>query len=168
MVFSEIDIELTDVVFNRIGKQLMLITAGNKESFNTMTASWGSMGVLWFKPVVTIFIRPVRHTFDFANSNDFFTLCFFDEEHRNMLNYCGKNSGKEKDKIKETGLIPIETERGNIYYEQASLIIECKKLYSDDIKSLNFMDSDIPNKIYPTKDFHRFYIGEVISCLTKK
>jgi flavin reductase (DIM6/NTAB) family NADH-FMN oxidoreductase RutF len=147
-----------------IGSDWMLVTAGNLKSYNTMTAAWGSAGFLWNRPVAVCYIRPTRHTFKFIEENDCFTLSFFAEVYRSMLNFCGNRSGKDVDKIKETGLVPIETKNGNIFFEQSKLVLECKKIYSDDIVPEKFIDKNI-EKIYPLKDYHRMYIGEIIQCL---
>lgn len=149
-----------------IGYDWMLITAGNKESVNTMTAAWGGIGFLWKKPVTFIFIRPQRYTFEFIEKYDDFTLCFFDDKYRNILQYCGTKSGKDVDKIKECGLTPLETSSGNIFFEQSKLVIECKKIYFDDIKPGNFIDKKIDD-LYPIQDYHRVYFGEIINCFKK-
>jgi flavin reductase (DIM6/NTAB) family NADH-FMN oxidoreductase RutF len=167
--FTEIDIKsLNGNIFQMFDNEWMLITAGKIESFNLMTASWGSFGILWNMPVAFAFVRPQRHTYNFINSNSQFTLTFFDRQHKHILNYCGQHSGKDVDKVKETGLIPMVTPSGSISYEQAQLIIECRKIYSDDIKADKFIDTDIIRKVYPTKDFHRLFIGEIIHCFTLK
>ncbi len=159
---------LKDNVFKLLDNDWMLVTAGNKESFNTMTASWGTFGILWNKPIAIGFIRPHRYTFEFINKADYFTLAFFSEQYREALNYIGSHSGRTTDKIGQTGLSPLSTERGNIYYAEARLVMECKKLYSDDLKAENFMISTLVKDIYPSKDFHRFFIGEIISCLSSE
>lgn len=167
--FENINIKsLTKNTFKLIDDDWMLITAGTADHFNTMTASWGTLGILWNKPVAICFIRPQRYTFEFANSNAFFTLSFFPPEHHKILQYCGAHSGKDVDKIKETGLMPLLTENGNVYFEQASLMMECQKIYEDDLKHENFIIPEIAKKVYAKNDFHRFYIGEIVSCLKKK
>lgn len=153
--------------FKKIDKEWMLITAGTPDDFNTMTASWGTLGILWNKPIATCFVRPQRHTFSFMENNDFYTLCFFPHEFRDTLLFCGTHSGKDVDKVKETGLIVAETELGNVFFKQASIVIEAKKIYADDIKPQLFLDPAI-EKNYPIQDYHRFYIGEIISCMIKK
>ena len=85
----------------------MLVTAGNAEKFNMMTASWGGLGFLWNRPVAFVFIRPQRYTFDFVERNEGFTLSFFGEEYRKVLQLCGTKSGREIDKVAETKLTPI-------------------------------------------------------------
>jgi len=156
--------KLNKNIFSMMDDDWMLITAGNKESFNTMTASWGTVGILWNKPVAICFIRPQRHTFSFMEKSDFYTLCFFTEKERHILEYCGNLSGRDTDKIRDTGLIPIFTENGAIYYEQARLVLECRKLYSARLEEDNFIVKKIISANYPKKDFHKFYIGEIINC----
>jgi len=76
------DINLIDEsVFKLIGDDWMLVTSGNINSFNTMTASWGGMGVLWNKPVSYIFIRPTRYTYGFIEKSNTYTLSFFDRKY---------------------------------------------------------------------------------------
>ena len=90
-----------------------------------------------------IFIRPQRYTFQFTENEASFTICVFEETYRNMLQYCGSKSGREVDKVKKTGLLPVETDLGNIYYQQARLVIECQKIYADFIKEDGFIDPSI-------------------------
>jgi len=157
--------DLNDNFFRAIGDEWMLITAGNKDGFNTMTASWGTIGELWSLPVAICFVRPQRYTFRFMEEHDFYTLCFFRQEHHDILQYCGTHSGRKVDKITETGLKPVFTDKGNVYFEQARLVLECKKLYADHIKPDMFAVPGLKSRNYPARDYHKFYIGEVISCL---
>ncbi len=166
--FKTIDCKkITDNVFRLIDDEWMLITAGIPENFNTMTASWGLMGILWNKPIAICFIRPQRYTFAFTEHQDYYTLSFFHEEHRSILNFCGTKSGRNTDKIKETGLIPLLTEHGNIGYLQARMVLECRKIYADRIHENGFIDAGIISKNYPTKDFHKFYIGQIVQSYIK-
>ena len=88
-----------------------------------------------------------------------------EKQYRDILQFCGTHSGKDVDKIAETGLVPLSTVTGNIYYEQCKLVLECRKLYADWLTEDNFMVENLVGKNYPKKDFHKFYIGEIISCL---
>ncbi len=166
-ILKQVNVKLlTNNIFKLLDNDWMLITAGTKDSFNTMTASWGSFGILWNKPVAIGFIRPQRYTFEFANTSDFFTLSFFNEKYRDVLNYCGHHSGKSVDKVSKTGITIASTKNGSVYFTEAKLVFECKKIYSDDLKEENFIQADLVQKIYPKKDFHRFFIGEITSCLS--
>ena len=164
---SIIPYEIRDNMFTAIDKEWMLITAGTPESFNTMTASWGTTGILWNKTIAICFVRPQRYTFQFIEKSDIYTLTFFEPEHKDILNHCGTTSGRDTDKIKETGLIPVVSSNGGIYYEQARLVLECRILYKDRLKEENFIVKEIIGKNYPSKDFHTFYIGEIVACWCK-
>ena len=154
--------EISQNPFELIDDDWFLLSAGDMNSFNTMTASWGGMGILWNKPVVFCFVRPQRYTYKFMESNKLFTMSFFDERFRDALNLCGKISGRQTDKMKATGLKPFESPEGSVFYEQAKLMLECRKLYFSDITPENFLVEGIDAN-YPKKDYHRMYIGEIIS-----
>ncbi len=154
--------------FKAINDDWMLITAGTPQKFNTMTASWGTLGILWNKPIAICFIRPHRYTFQFAEKSPYFSLCFFDERHRQILDYCGSYSGRDTDKVSATGLIPLQLNADCVAFEQAALIFECQKLYTDFIRQENFVVRELIKKIYPAEDFHRFFIGEITNCYIQK
>jgi flavin reductase (DIM6/NTAB) family NADH-FMN oxidoreductase RutF len=165
--FKKIDPEAVgDNIFKLIDKDWMLITAGSRESFNTMTASWGTMGILWHRPVAFCFVRPTRHTYGFMEKSDYFSLSFFGEEHKKLLELCGTQSGRTVDKIKATGLVPLTGVTGAVYFEQARLVLECRKIYHQDIDPQKFLDPGI-HKNYQVKDYHRMYVGEILNCLIK-
>jgi len=149
-----------------IGNEWFLLTAGTLESYNTMTAAWGGIGSLWKMPVTFAFVRPQRFTYPFMEKHDFFTMSFFDSSYKNVLNYCGTHSGRDVDKAAQTELTPFETSKGCVAFEQARLIIECRKIYFDDIKPELFVDKTI-DKLY-NKDYHRMYIGEIMGVLERK
>ncbi|MDR3147691.1 MAG: flavin reductase [Treponema sp.] len=166
--------------FDRIGKDWMLISAGNAGTdgsgdWNTMTASWGGLGVLWSINVAFMFIRPSRRTFDFANDNTIFTLSFFDESHRKALDFIGSHSGRDCDKAATSGLNPIAfgsdiakgRAAGAIGFQEARDIIVCRKLYTHDFDPRIFLDVPLIEKAYNGRDYHRMYIGEIITVLSR-
>ena len=164
--FSKTDLNRIDEnVFKLIGSDWMLITAGTKDSFNTMTASWGGMGVLWNKPVTYIFVRPQRYTYEFLEKNKSYSLSFFDEKFRKALTICGSKSGRDIDKVKEAGLTPVVSDNGIVHFSEAKLVVECSKLYYQDIDPSHFLDKSI-NELYDN-DYHRMYIGEITGIVKK-
>lgn len=168
MAFIEITPnEITDNTFHLIANDWMLLTSGTVESHNCMTASWGGFGVLWFKPVVFVFIRPQRYTHTFFDAHNSFTLNFFDEAYRDVLQFCGKNSGRAVDKTKACNLHPFQTINNSVAFAESRLVIECKKLYADQIHERAFLVKEHLNH-YPNKDFHTMYIGEITCCLKKQ
>jgi len=153
--------DLSDNVFKLIGSDWMLITAGTLSSYNTMTASWGAMGVLWNRNVCFCFLRPGRYTRTFIEKNKIFTLSFFEKEYRDALNLCGTKSGRDTDKAKEAGITPVKSPTGSVFFSEARLMIECRKIYFANIDPKNFVDTGIAAN-YPGKDYHRMYAGEII------
>ncbi|WP_368294412.1 flavin reductase family protein [Dehalobacter sp. TBBPA1] len=158
--------QLTDNSFKLVGKDWMLITAGNIEKYNMMTASWGGFGVLWNKKVCFCFVRPSRYTYQFMEENDTFTLSFFEEDYRKALSFCGANSGRDVDKAAATGITPVESPFGSVYFKEARLVMECKKLYYQDLDPSHFLDPAIESN-YKQNDYHRVYVGEIIRCYAK-
>ncbi len=118
--------DLKDNFFRSDRKRVDAGYSRNKEKFNTMTASWGGIGWLWNKPVAFVFIRPERYTYEFVEKNDYLTLSFLGEENKKIHAVCGSKSGRNIDKVKETGLKPVFTEKGNVLFEQARLSLECR------------------------------------------
>lgn len=144
--------------FELIGQQWMLITAGDRQSFNTMTASWGALGWLWNKPVAFIFVRPERYTHDFLEASDKVTLSFFPESCRKALQICGSRSGRDCDKVALAGLKPVELEGGAMTFEQAGLTLECRKLFKSDMAAEDFLDKDLIDKWYGGAGLHSLYV----------
>lgn len=157
--------QITNNPFELINKDWMLITAKSGDKINTMTASWGGLGILWNKKVATIFVRPTRYTYKLLEQTNTFTLTFFDEIHRDKLNYCGSHSGREVDKIAKTGLAPIEINDG-VIFKEAKMAMVCSKLYYQDIDPANFVDDSL-DKNYAKKDYHRMYIAEIDKVFVK-
>lgn len=168
MGFERIDPKQTEEnVFRRIGDDWMLVTAGNRAGFNTMTASWGTLGVLWNRPVAMIFLRPQRYTREFLETSDGFTLSFFPEGYRKTLALCGSKSGRDSDKVREAGLTPVFSEEGRVFFAQAERVLLCKKLYYQDLDPAHFLDPAV-SEFYPGGDYHRMYAGEITGILLRR
>lgn len=151
--------------FEMIADEYMLIAAGNAEKFNMMTASWGFLGEMWGKECAVAMIRPQRYTLEFVEQHDFFTLSFYGEN-KAIHKICGSRSGRDTDKAKEAGLTPVFSD-GTVYFEEARLVLVCKKLYHQDLKPECFTDFEPEVKWYPQKDYHRMFIGEIVKVLVK-
>jgi flavin reductase (DIM6/NTAB) family NADH-FMN oxidoreductase RutF len=166
--FTEIaPVDIRHNPFQIVGRDWMLITAGKPDSFNAMTASWGTWGHLWERDVAICYVRPQRFTYGYMERSIVYTLSFYEEPWRPALEYSGSHSGRDVDKARETGLTPFQTPGGAVAFEQARLILECQKLYFGDIKEEGFVDNALVNEIYPRKDFHRFYVGLITRVLVK-
>lgn len=150
--------------FTLFDKQWCLISAGDEKGMNTMTASWGGLGVFWSKNVATVYIRSTRYTKEFVDANAVFTVSFFPPEYRKALSYLGTVSGRNTDKITESGLTPV-LKHDTVYFKEASLVLICQKIYSTEIDPSHFEDPETDDEIYPKKDYHTLYIGEIVKVL---
>lgn len=166
MTFRVVDIKKLDLnPFASIGDDWMLITAGNEQKVNTMTASWGGMGVLWGENVVTVYIRPQRYTREFVDANDCFSLSFFDG-HKKELGILGSVSGRDADKIGDVKFNVTYLD-GVPTFEEAKLVLLVEKIYVDKIKSECFLDTSLDAKHYPNKDHHIVYVAKVKKVYVK-
>lgn len=144
--------------------QWLLLTSGDYEKghFNTMTVAWGSFGVMWNKPFAMVVVRPSRYTFEFMNRYPDFTLTAFPSEFKKDLSYLGKVSGRNEDKVAHTRLhfCAAKTVHSPVF-EEAELVIECKKTYWNDFIPEHFQEESIRN-IHEHSNIHRMYFGEII------
>ena len=150
--------------FNLWDETWLLLTSGDflKGEFNTMVVAWGGFGIMWNKPLAMVVVRPVRHTFSFINSFDTFSLCVFPEQYRSAMNLLGTKSGRDGEKIKESGLTPIASSViAAPVFKEAELVLECRKMYWDDLEPQHFLNPEI-DKNYPNKDYHRMVFGEIL------
>jgi len=146
-------------------RQWFLLTCGDFAAgdFNTMTVAWGSFGTMWHKPFAQIVVRPVRHTFTFLERYPDFTLSAFPKQHKKALGILGTKSGRDGDKISETGLTPAASRVvASPCFAEAELVVECRKIYWDDLEPSRFIVPAIEGE-YPEKDYHRIYFGEIVA-----
>lgn len=158
--------ELHDNPFTMIGKEWMLVSAEHEGIANTMTASWGGVGILWNKKVAFVFIRPQRYTKEFIEKAATFSLTFYDEKYRDELTYFGRVSGRDEDKIKKAGF-HIGHIDNTPYFEEANTVLVCRKLYAQDINPDCFIQNDLIEKNYPHRDFHKMYVVEIEAAYKK-
>lgn len=167
--FKEVQAEkFNGNTFDMIGKKWMLVTAEKKDGqVNTMTASWGGLGVLWRKNVAFVFIRPQRYTKEFVDEAEKLSLTFFDESFRKKLGYLGTVSGRDENKIEKTGLTVVHQD-GVPYFQEAEVTLICKKMYAQALEGECFIDKKADSECYPDKDYHVMYVVEVEKVLVKE
>ena len=167
--FQKIDPkELTDNPVSLFADNWFVISAGDSTKFNEMTVSWGNLGNVWEEPSITIYIRNTRFTYPFIDNGRYFVLNSFDEEYRDKVKFIGSHSGRDTDKVKETGLTPKFTELGNPYFEEAKLVIECEKMYYDDIVRTQLFEKGQEMYSVESDETHRMFIGRIVNMWVKK
>lgn len=167
--FKEIKLKDLDITAFDIKSKWMLVTAAKPDgSVNTMTASWGSFGIMWNKEMVSIVIRPQRYTKEFIDAADSFSLTFFDGAYKkSALSYLGKVSGRDENKIEKSGLT-VSFDNNIPFFEEAECAIMARKLYAQPMKEEFFIDHKPAVDWYPEKDFHILYIAEITKVLKKE
>ncbi|HYH03125.1 MAG TPA: flavin reductase family protein [Bacillota bacterium] len=142
----------------------LVLTAGINEpgKFNPMTIGWGCLGFSWKKPIIMVAVRPTRYTYEFIESCESFTVCAFPSQYQKTLTLLGTKSGRDIDKLKESGLTPLpSTKVACPGFNEAELILECRKIYYDDLKPGNATEA--VHDFYRTGDYHRLYCGEILA-----
>ena len=150
-------------IFSQFDKKWALLTAGSMEKFNSMTISWGGMGTLWSKPVVTAYVRTSRYTHDFMDDNEYFTVSFYPEDKKQALGVFGSKSGRDIDKMHFDGFTAKEAGE-SVTFEEAEVTLVCRKLFKQELDPAN-MPKDIADTFYGTDAPHDMYIGEVVDIL---
>jgi len=171
-VFVEIDIASLELnPFTAFEIDNLLITAGTEGNWNTMTAAWGFLGVMWSKPTFGIVVRDSRYTFEFLEKYNQFTCSFFPPSFRKALQFCGSHSGRDTDKAQATGLTAVTIEGNNnedfVTFEQANMVYCCTKASKTNIDPADFIDTSI-SRHYPKKDYHTLYLGYIDRVLVQE
>lgn len=165
--FQKVTEELMDInPFTKIGKDWMLVTAGNEEKANTMTASWGGLGVMWGKDVAYVVIRQSRFTKEFIDKEGKFSLSFPSEKYRKEMKFLGTVSGRDEDKIKEAG-IDINYHDGVPFIDQADMVFICRVMSDTFISKEDFIDKGIDEAWYKDGNYHTLYIAEITDILAR-
>ena len=152
-------------IFKKFNEDWALLTVGDKNKYNTMTISWGTLGTLWNKEVVIVFVRKSRYTHEFIENNEYFTVSFYSDKYKKDLGILGSVSGRDKDKVSLTKLTP-EFLDNTTTFKEASETLVCKKIYMQDM-DINSIPSDIKEKLYSDFDIHTIVVGEVVDILSK-
>ena len=150
-------------IFSQFNDKWALLTAGTEKSFNTMTVSWGGLGTIWSKPVATVYVRISRYTHEFMDSSDYFTVSFYSKEYKKILGVLGSKSGRDMDKMHESGLTPVKA-GDSVTFKEAEKTLVCKKLFKQRVELENIPE-EIVKQNYPNGDPHDMYIGEVVAII---
>ena len=165
-MFKEITAkEIKRNLINAIANEWMLISAGDENAHNMMTASWGFLGEMWGQDTAIAMIRPQRYTMEFVDKNDYYALSFYGDN-KAIHKICGSMSGRDVNKTELTGLTPVFA-NNTVYFEEANLVIICKKQYVQEMDENCFIDQE-PLRWYPNKDYHKMVFGKIEKVLVKE
>lgn len=155
--------EFTTDILSVFDKKWALLTAGDSDKFNTMTISWGGLGTIWGKPVATVYVRTSRYTHDFMDAKEFFTVSFYPEEFKQILGVLGSKSGRDMDKMKRSGLTPVQTGE-SMSFKEAEITLICRKLFRQQLDVASIPE-DVAKAMYEGQAPHDMYIGEIVEII---
>ena len=155
--------DIVENLCNKLNSEWALLTAGDEKKFNSMTISWGSFGVLWFKNTITVYVRPERYTLEFLKKQKYFTVSFYDKKYKNDLSLLGTKSGRDTNKMEEISLTPKFLGEG-VTFKEATETFVCKKLYMGQFDVKN-VDAEVKKEIYEGQEGHFVFIGEIQKVL---
>ena len=150
-------------IFSQFDKKWALLTAGTIDHFNMMTISWGGLGTLWNRPVATVYVRTSRYTHDFMDDNDYFTISFYPDSYKKMLGVMGSKSGRDMDKMNDSGITAMAVS-DSVSFKEAEVTIVCRKLFKQELAVEN-MPPDVAENFYAGDAPHDMYIGEVVDVI---
>lgn len=150
--------------FDCFDKGWAVLSAGNMDDYNCMTISWGSLGTLWRRPVVTVYVRPSRYTWEYMEKNEFFTVSFFDGRCREDLTTLGTLSGREGDKVSKTSLTPEPVFTAGVTFKEAGRSLICRTIYRQELDR-DSMCKEILEGFNIMEEPHYMYIGEVMDII---
>ena len=162
--FEKIDVKSLGNAVKAIGDDWMLITVKDEEKgkVNAMTASWGTLGVLWNKPVCICFIRPERYTYSLLEKEKAFSIAFMKKDMRSALTVCGRQSGADCDKLSVCGLTTVELDGISVIAE-AQYALACRVLYEGAIEESGFIDKSLLSN-YESAGYHGMFVCEILNA----
>jgi flavin reductase (DIM6/NTAB) family NADH-FMN oxidoreductase RutF len=153
----------TDSIMESIKKGAFLTVKAN-DQLNTMTIGWATIGYIWQRPVLMIAVRDSRYTFKLLEQTDNYTVTIpAGDTFKDAVMFCGTKSGREFDKFKECKLAVRQAQQVlSPIIDVPGVHYECKIIYKSAMDN-NFMDNSL-EKLYPKKDYHTLYFGEIVAC----
>jgi flavin reductase (DIM6/NTAB) family NADH-FMN oxidoreductase RutF len=162
-------VELSEVFTETMSKldgDGILLVAGNPP--NPMTIGWGTIGHIWNKQIMTVMVRPVRHTFSMMESVKDFSVCIMPDQYRHQLNICGTKSGRDINKLQFCNLtIEKCTKVDSFFISESTIHYECRIVHKHFLDPAT-LDQVIDKKYYPKRDFHMVYYGEILGIFSKQ
>jgi flavin reductase (DIM6/NTAB) family NADH-FMN oxidoreductase RutF len=157
--------DIADNVFKLVGEDYTVITAGKDAHFNSMTASWGGVGILFNRPVAWGMLRANRYTLEIIRQEKTYTLSYFPDRYKEQVLFFGSKSGRDTDKMKETTLTSIQTPTGNVAYREARLILQCELLEITTVSPDDYYTPEAKTFVMEgyndAKEYHKLLFGVI-------
>lgn len=144
--------------------RVLLVSRGEEGLLNVMAIGWGTMGIIWRKPIFIVMVRPSRYTYKLIEETGEFTVNIAPPELKEVVQYCGTVSGRDQNKFKEKKLTTVPSKKIKTpLIKECFLHFECRAVYKNDLIPSE-LEKSIVATLYPKGDFHRVYFGEILAC----
>lgn len=152
-----------DEVIERLSGNGVFLSSSYNGVINTMTIGWAGFGIIWSKPVAIVAVRYTRHTYELINKSGVFTISVpTSNVLKKELAFCGSRSGRDYDKLKETGLTPVKGRKVDApVIGECGMHFECQVIYKQAMEPA-LIDAKIDERFYKGNDFHVLFYGEII------
>ena len=145
-----------------------ILSAGDKNSHNSMVIGWGLIGVAWQKPLFIVYVKPDRYTYQFMEKTTYFTVNFIRKDlYKKFVPY-GNRSGRDINKEEVSGTHIQFLDNGGITFEEAEEVYVCKMMAKAHFERENLSPEIMEfyekaaTAFKQTKEPHGLYIGEII------
>jgi flavin reductase (DIM6/NTAB) family NADH-FMN oxidoreductase RutF len=156
------EFEIVPPIMKKIQEGAFL-TVTAKSQTNVMTIGWALVGILWTKSVIMVAVRNSRHTFGLMEDADSFTVNVPMKDMQKELEFCGTMSGRAVDKFKECRLATRKAKKvSSPVLDIPGYHYECRRLYKSALNP-KMLDKEL-EYLYPKKDYHTLYFGEIVAC----
>jgi len=167
---SKLDVAFSDYLketYNVLSRDgVLLVSQAHPDKPNIMAIGWGSVGIIWGKPIFIVLVRPSRHTYGCIEKVPEFTVNVPTPEMKSVIEFCGSRSGRDFDKFKETGVTRLPS--ANVeppLIKECAIHYECRVVHRNDVRP-DELARTIITGVYAQGDFHRVYFGEILrTCI---
>jgi flavin reductase (DIM6/NTAB) family NADH-FMN oxidoreductase RutF len=144
--------------------RVLLVSRGRESLPNVMAIGWGTVGIIWRRPIFIVLVRPTRYTYKLIEETGEFTVNIVPPELKGVVQYCGSVSGRDHDKFKEKQLTAIPSKKIKTpIIKECILHFECRVVNKNDLIP-SALEKSMIDTFYPKGDFHRVYFGEILAC----
>ncbi|HZK19931.1 MAG TPA: flavin reductase family protein [Treponemataceae bacterium] len=151
-------------------KKGILITTKKDDKVNTMTISWGHLGIEWNIPIFVCYIRKSRHTYSMLDTAEFtVNIPLKNTSVKEITTFCGKNSGKNVDKIAALDLHLVNGQKVCVpAIKELPLTLECKVIHTQ-VQDSSKLPHTIQDHFYPLDatgkpDNHVLFYGQIVQA----
>ncbi len=162
-------IEHASEIMTALQKGVLLTTKAG-DTVNTMSISWGFLGIEFNKPIFIPVVRKSRYTLELLEKTKEFTINLpVGTLDKNVIALCGTKSGRDTDKINEARLTLVEPQVVSVpAIREFPLTLECRVIFAQQ-QDGNLIPKEIKNTYFPESqgegdNFHKAFYGEIVAA----